>query len=110
MKRTSIWNLPKGSGNFLDGILPVGRFKYGGLHIYEPDEVSHADEERHTHTGHYEVFVCLQGGGVVEVEGVDHSFELGDVILIEPGESHHVRANPLDPVANLYIGTEIRGE
>lgn len=84
----------------------MGKFIYGGLHIYEPEEISHADEKRHTHSGHFEVFICLQGRGVVEVEGVDHKFELGDVVLIEPGESHHVRADPKDPVANLYIGTE----
>ncbi len=107
MKRYSIFGLPKGSFNVLDGRLPIGRLMYGGLHFYRPDEVSHADEARHVHTDHYEVFVNVQGRGVVEVEGVDHEFNVGDVLLIEPGESHHVRANPEDPCANLWIAAEI---
>ena len=110
MRRKSIWKLPQGSENIMDGLLPVGKFIYGGLHIYKPDEVSHADEERHVHSGHYEVFVCAQGKGVVEVEGVEHEFKVGDVVLIEPGESHHVRADPDDPLTNLYVGAEIRRE
>ena len=107
MRKVVIWGLPRGRENFLDGLLPVGRFRYGGLHLYKPDEISHADEERHVHEGHYEVFVCVQGRGVVEVEGMDHAFGVGDVFLIEPGESHHVRADGKDPLGNLYIGAEI---
>lgn len=109
MRKTSIYGLKKGENNFLDALLPVGKFIYGGLHIYKPDEVSHEGEERHVHTGHYEVFINIQGRGIIEVEGVDHEFGIGDIFMIEPGESHHVRADPRDPLVNLYIGAEIRG-
>lgn len=107
MKKATIWGLPKGKENFLDGLLPVGRFRYGGLHLFKPGEISHGDEERHVHKGHYEVFVCVQGRGVVEVEGVGHDFKLGDVFLIEPGESHHVRSEGEHTLGNLFIGAEM---
>jgi quercetin dioxygenase-like cupin family protein len=80
----------------------------GGLHFYQPDEVAHAGEERHVHEDHCEVFVNLQGEGWVEVEGTDHEFRTGDIIIIEPGESHHVRAGPEDPVVNLWIAVDFR--
>jgi mannose-6-phosphate isomerase-like protein (cupin superfamily) len=107
MKRYSIYELERGDINVLDGTLPIGRLLKGGLHFYDPDEVSHASEERHVHDDHYEVFVCVQGRGVVEVEGVDRPFEVGDILLIEPGESHHVRADANDPVVNLWMGAEL---
>ncbi len=108
MRKSSIYKLSEGTENILDGILPVGKFKEGGLHFFKPNEVSHADEVRHVHEGHYEVFINVQGKGVVEVEGENHSFELGDVILIEPGESHHVKTDPQNPLVNLWMGAEIK--
>jgi quercetin dioxygenase-like cupin family protein len=108
LRRYSLYDLRRGDFNVLDGTLPVGRLVNGGLHFYEPGEVSHASEERHVHTDHYEVFICLQGGGMVEVEGVENPFRAGDVILIEPGESHHVRSGD-DPLANLWMGALHRG-
>ncbi len=110
VRRTSIFGLPKGSINLLDGLLPLGTITYGGLHFFRPDEVSHADEARHVHTGHCEIFVNVQGRGVVEVEGVDHEFSVGDVFLIEPGESHHVKTDAMDPLVNLFLGAQLKGE
>lgn len=110
LRKAVMWGLPRGRENFLDGLLPVGRFRYGGLHLFKPDEVSHEEEERHVHEGHYEVFVCVQGRGVVEVEGLEHEFRVGDVFLIEPGESHHVKADGKESLGNLFIGAEIMEE
>ncbi|MBU7005032.1 MAG: cupin domain-containing protein [Theionarchaea archaeon] len=107
MKRFSIYELARGEVNVLDGTLPVGRLLKGGLHFYDPGEVSHASEERHVHHDHYEVFVCVQGRGAVEVEGIDRPFEVGDILLIEPGESHHVRSDEMDPLVNFYFGARM---
>jgi mannose-6-phosphate isomerase-like protein (cupin superfamily) len=110
LRKTSIYGLPDSERNLLDSILPVGKVIYGGLHICKPGETAHEDEERHIHEGHYEIFVNVQGRGVVEVEGVDHEFRLGDVVLIEPGESHHVRSDSGDPLVNFYFGARMRDE
>ncbi len=108
LRKLSIYGLPRGKGNILDALLPVGIITVGGLHFYKPGERAHAGEARHVHADHYEVFVNVQGKGVVEVEGVDHEFRVGDVILIEPGESHHVRSDEKDPLVNLWMGASIR--
>jgi mannose-6-phosphate isomerase-like protein (cupin superfamily) len=108
LKRTTIVGLPPADVSILDAILPVGKIIYGGLHICKPGETAHEDEERHVHEGHYEVFVNVQGRGAVEVEGIDHEFGLGDVILIEPGESHHVKSDDGDPLVNFYFGAKMR--
>ncbi len=107
MKKSSIYGLARGRTNIMDELLPVGRIVRGGLHFYQPGEMAHANEERHIHAEHYEIFVNVQGRGTVEVEGVDHPFGPGEVILIEPGESHHVRADSTDPLVNLWLAAEV---
>lgn len=107
MRKMKIYGLSEGKTNILDGILPVGSLRQGGLHFFKPGEVAHADEARHVHEDHYEVFINVQGSGTVEVEGEDVDFELGDLILIEPGESHHVRSDDDNPLVNLWMGAEM---
>jgi len=110
LRRLSVCDLQRGKRSIFEGVLPVGRIKTGGLHFFKAGEVAHSDEVRHIHPDHYEIFINLQGKGVVEIEGVDHVFETGDVILIDPGESHHVRSDSRDPLVNLWIGVDIRQE
>jgi len=109
MRKLSIYGLPQGKANILDALLPIGTVFVGGLHFYKPGERAHASEARHVHADHYEIFVNVQGKGVVEVEGVDYEFRTGDVILIEPGESHHVRSDEVDPLVNLWMGAKASG-
>jgi len=40
-----------------------------------------------------EVFVFIQGKGVVPVDGVDHPVRTGDLVVVEPGEDHHLRSS-----------------
>ncbi|MBO3804303.1 MAG: cupin domain-containing protein [Candidatus Brockarchaeota archaeon] len=110
VKRASIYGIVKaGRTNFLDGTFDVGPLFEGGVHFYEPGEVSHAGEERHVHEDHYEIFVGLQGKGKIEVEGESYPFGVGDVYLVEPGESHHVTADKEDPVALVWLGARRPG-
>jgi quercetin dioxygenase-like cupin family protein len=105
MKRSSIYSLGKdGKFNFLDGTFAIGPIFTGGLHFYEPGEVSHAGEERHVHEDHYEIFIGLQGKGRLEIEGQGYQFGIGDIFLVEPGESHHVVADSEEPIVLLWIG------
>jgi len=107
VKKASIYSLERpGREHFLDGVFGVGRLLRGGLHFYKPGEVSHAAEERHVHEDHYEVFINVQGRGVLEVEGEGYAFNTGDIYLIEPGESHHIVADAEDPLVNLWVAAE----
>jgi len=107
VKKTSLYELKsKGRLNFLDATFDIGPLLRGGLHFYKPGEKSHAKEERHVHPDHYEVFVNVQGMGILEIEGREYDFNVGDVFLIEPGESHHLTADKESPVVNLWMGAE----
>lgn len=48
-----------------------------------------------------EVFIFLAGKGVVEVDGKDVPAAAGDIVIIEPGEDHHVRAD--EHCINLWL-------
>lgn len=110
MRRISVCDLQSGRWNVFEGVLSVGRIKTGGLHFFKAGEVAHSEEVRHVHTDHCEIFINLQGRGVVEIEGIDHAFEPGDVILIDPGESHHVRSDNHEPLVNLWLAVETAGK
>ncbi len=58
------------------------------------------------HPDHYEVFINVQGRGKLEIEGREYDFNVGDVFLIEPGESHHLTADEEFPVVNLWMGAK----
>jgi quercetin dioxygenase-like cupin family protein len=75
--------------------------------VYGPHEVSHAAEGRHVHEDHYKVFIGLQGKGRLEIEGQHYPFTVGDVYLIESGESHHVIADEKDPIVLLWLGASL---
>ena len=75
--------------------------------MFEPGERSHAEEKRHVHFDHCEVFVNLQGKGTLEIEGKNYAFDFGDVFLIERGESHHLTADEEDPVFVLWMTGKI---
>ncbi|MGQ9513876.1 MAG: cupin domain-containing protein [Thermoproteota archaeon] len=105
MKKSSIYGLREaGRSNFLDGVFKIGPLFTGGLHFYTPGEISHSEEERHIHEDHDEIFIGLQGKGTLEVEGKSYPINIGDIYLIEPGESHHVMADEMDPILLLWIG------
>jgi hypothetical protein len=75
--------------------------------LFEPGERSHAEEKRHIHFDHCEVFLNLQGKGMLEIEGKNYAFNFGDVFLIERRESHHLTADEEDPVFVLWITGKI---
>lgn len=89
-------------GHVLGGIVP-GRFIYeGGLVFAEPGRVAHADEPRHVHEDG-EIFVMLQGRGVVHLDGADETLSAGEVGVIEPDENHHLEADAEDPPVLIYL-------
>lgn len=74
----------------------------GGLYCFRPGETAHP-EPRHVHDVD-EVFIFLQGRGVLPVDGVEHPVSAGDVVIVEAGEDHHTRSSEDDPlVAAWYL-------
>jgi mannose-6-phosphate isomerase-like protein (cupin superfamily) len=86
----------------MPSLLGDKRITGGGVYCFEPGETAHP-EPRHVHDV-AEVFIFLQGCGVLPVDGVEYPVKTGDVIIVEPGEDHHTRSSEEDPlVAAWYL-------
>jgi hypothetical protein len=92
----------------LASLVPGRRLYRGGLSWHKPNHVSHADERPHVEVDH-EVFVLLQGEGWIEINGVRESAQAGEVIIIEPGEDHHLISSAHNPFVNLWLHADERG-
>ena len=57
--------------------------------------------ERHYHARTEEIYVVLDGGGEVEVDGDRRRVGPGDAILIPPGAWHEIRAGGAAPLRFL---------
>lgn len=108
MRRYRLRDLPDvHEGHFLAGLVPgeflrdggLG-FKPAGLRTHSGDGPSGSD--RHVHSD-CEVFVILQGKAVMEVDGRRVPLRTGDVLIVEPGEDHHLVADAEDPCINLWL-------
>jgi len=101
MKRYRLSDLPDpGGGHVLAGLVP-GRFLYnGGLGFKRPGQVMHP--EFHTHED-AEVFIILQGRGELEINGTRHPVAAGDVLVVEPGENHHLVSSRNEPIVNVWL-------
>lgn len=93
-------------GHFLNEWL-VGSYLYsGGLAFAAPGERSHTNNgpggrDYHVHSDR-EAFIILQGCGVMEVDGDKHQVQMGDIIIIEPGEDHHLCSSEAEPIVVLW--------
>lgn len=102
MKRLSITDLTgHGSGPVLSGAVPGFHIERGGITRYEAGGRSHP-EGRHVHTVP-EVFLILQGTGIIEVDGVASPFQAGDVFLVEAGEDHHLVSHGELPLLSAWM-------
>jgi quercetin dioxygenase-like cupin family protein len=50
--------------------------------------------ERHYHAESEEIYVFLEGGGEMEVEGETREVGIGEAVLIPPGAWHRITAGP----------------
>jgi quercetin dioxygenase-like cupin family protein len=101
MKRYRLSDLPQsGEGHIFAGLVP-GRFLYnGGLGFKRPGQRMHP--EFHTHE-EAEVFLILQGRGELEINGTRHAVAAGDVLVVEPGEDHHLISSRDRPIVNVWL-------
>jgi mannose-6-phosphate isomerase-like protein (cupin superfamily) len=102
MKRTTIAALACSESRLMPYLLGDRRIAGGGIYCFKPGETAHP-EPRHVHDVD-EVFIFLQGRGVLPVDGVEHPVKTGDIVIVEAGEDHHTRGSESDPlVAAWYL-------
>jgi mannose-6-phosphate isomerase-like protein (cupin superfamily) len=102
MKRLRLGDLQPNATRLLPEHLGDAKIAHGGVYVFEPGETAHP-EARHVHDV-AEVFIFLQGRGVIPIDGTDYPVQTGDVVIVEAGEDHHTRSSEQDPlVAAWYL-------
>jgi len=98
--------------HILKNIIPGKYISAGGLSFKKPGQRTHDigcscpscdGKGTHIHKDDCEVFIILQGKGIMEIDGKFFELETGDVIVCEPGEDHHLVADKNDPCINLWL-------
>ncbi|TVY07174.1 cupin domain-containing protein [Paenibacillus cremeus] len=93
--------------HILAGIMPGEYLAYGGLVFEKAGFRAHTNDgpggtDYHVHED-CEAFVILQGKGFVEINKTQfHPTIAGDVIIIEPGEDHHLTSSEEDPLVVIW--------
>jgi quercetin dioxygenase-like cupin family protein len=107
MKRLKFSDLKSSdSEHVLHHLIPEKYIWKGGLSFHKPGMRTHDyAEERHDY---YEVFAVMQGRGWIEIDGIREPIHAGEVLIIEPGDEHHVVGDPAHPIVNLWfdLGSE----
>ena len=102
MRRLRLSDLKPSDSRLMPEILGDKKVLNGGVYVFQPGETAHP-EAVHVHEAD-EVFIFVQGRGVLPIDGVEHPVKTGDVVVVEAGEDHHTRSSLEDPlVAAWYI-------
>lgn len=103
MKKFSIYGLRRVKESSLLPSLSLEGYRIvrGGVHVYRPGEISHKGE-KHVHE-QPEIFIGLDGEAIMMVNGKKYPFRGGEIILIEPGEEHHVIASKNNPITLAWL-------
>jgi mannose-6-phosphate isomerase-like protein (cupin superfamily) len=94
------------SGHILQDLLPGDYLTVGGLAFAKRGERSHTYDgpdgrDYHVH-GDSEAFLILQGSGSIEIDGEHYMVATGDIIIVEPGEDHHLHSSKDNPIVTLW--------
>jgi mannose-6-phosphate isomerase-like protein (cupin superfamily) len=100
MKKLRIQDIRPTANRLLGGLLGDARVVRGGVHVFAPGETAHP-EPLHVHDVH-EVFLFIEGAGVLPVSGQDYPIQTGDVFIVEPGEDHHTRSSVESPLVSAW--------
>lgn len=102
MKRLQLRDLRvSGTAHVAHALCPENYIFKGGLSFHRRGFRTHdGAEEKHPY---HEVFVIMQGRGWIEIDGHRQPVSAGDVLLIEPGEDHHLVGDPEHPIINLWF-------
>ena len=102
MKKLTIKGLKFNDSRLIPNLLGDRKITGGGIYCFKPGETAHP-EPRHAHDVP-EVFIFIQGKGVIPIDGKDYPVKTGDVVIVDPGEDHHTRSSQDDPlVAAWYV-------
>lgn len=102
MIKLALSDLRYTKSRLLPDLLDDAAIASGGLYVFKPGEVAHP-EPRHVHDVD-EVFIFVQGQGVIPIDGIEYPVRTGDVVIVEAGEDHHTRSSVDDPlVAAWYL-------
>ena len=102
MKYMTIKDINTDGKHLMPEILGDAKITGGGIYVFKPGETAHP-EPVHVHDVD-EVFIFLQGSGVIPIDGIDYPVKAGDVILVAAGEGHHTRSSEEAPlVAAWYL-------
>ncbi len=99
MKRYRLNTLPLSSTRLLPDLIGERTITHGGVYVFKPGEMAHP--EPHVHEVD-ELFIFVQGSGVLPIDGVDHLIETGDVVLVEAGEDHHTTSSVRNPLVAVW--------
>ncbi|NQT19608.1 MAG: cupin domain-containing protein [Planctomycetes bacterium] len=100
MKKLTVAELNSHSSRLLPQLLGDAKITGGGVYVFKPGETAHP-EPRHVHEVD-EVFIMLQGTGVIPIDGVDYPVCTGDIVVVEAGEDHHTRSSVDDPLVTAW--------
>ena len=104
MKRMTIADLRPESGQLMPDRLKGRKITGGGVYVFKPGETAHPEEHIHDVD---EVFIFVQGSGILPIDGKDHPVRAGDVVIVEAGEDHHTKSSNDEPlVAAWYLMDE----
>ena len=69
-----------------DGVWDVEAFKHGSMSLiyFAPEGIDYQ-----TPHDQDEIYIVLCGSGVIEIEGIGHSFSAGSAIFVSAGKHHH---------------------
>ncbi|MFP4381953.1 MAG: cupin domain-containing protein [Candidatus Sumerlaeia bacterium] len=95
-------------GHFLKGILDGEYICMGGMGFKKPGVRTHTNDgpdgrDYHVHGDDCEAFVILQGKAQMELDGELIPLQTGDIMVIEPGEDHHLISDKNEPCINLWL-------
>ena len=82
-------------------LVPGQYIARGGLSFHAIGFRTHP-EGVHVHEDR-EVFCIMQGQGVIEIDGRVEPVHAGEILVIEPGEDHHLIGDPEHPMINCWF-------
>ena len=102
VKKLTLSSVSSDGLHLMPDLLGEAGIHHGGVKVFAPGETAHP-EPRHVHEKD-EVFILLQGEGVLPIDGEEYPVKAGDVCIVAAGEDHHLASSVEQPlVAAWYM-------